>query len=214
MPIRLLYLDTSANETRVSWMEDERVLVEEIVPGSKDHGLHIHGLIDTVCERAQQPLSALQGIVVMNGPGSYTGLRISLSVAKGFCYALQIPLFLLNKLDVLAMASVSELPHGDRIILARARAEEYFYGVYNEEGRAVITPRVVNHNEWQAQKHPIFTYQLELADEFPQLNYLSTSSETLCLAAFKAFFDKKEADLMHSEPFYLKNVFINKINKL
>lgn len=214
MPIRLLYLDTSADETIVSWMEDERVLAEEIVAGSRDHGLHIHSLIDTVCERVQQPLSALQGIVVMNGPGSYTGLRISLSVAKGFCYALQIPLFLLNKLNVLAIASISEFPQGDRIILARARADEYFYGAFNEEGSATDTPRVVNFTDWQTQKHPLFTYQSELAEEYPRLKYLTISSEIRCLAAFNAFFEKKEADLMHSEPFYLKNVFINKINKL
>lgn len=214
MPTRLLYLDTSADETVVSWMEDKRVLAEEIMPGSRDHGLHIHRLIDSVCEQVQHPLSALQGIVVMNGPGSYTGLRISLSVAKGFCYALQIPLFLLNKLDVMALASMNEIPQGDRIILARARADEYFYGVFNEEGRPLITPRVVNFNDWQDPKHPIFTYQADLVDEFPQLKYLSISSEIRCLAGFNAFFDQNEADLMHAEPFYLKNVFINKINKL
>lgn len=214
MPTRLLYLDTSADETLVSWMEDERVIAEEIMPGSRDHGLHIHGLINTLCERVQQPLSALHGVVVMNGPGSYTGLRISLSVAKGFCYALHIPLFLLNKLDVMALASLVELPKGDRIILARARANEYFYGVYNEEGHATVTPRVVDMNEWQHQNHPIYTYQTDLVVEMPQLQHLTISSEMRCLASFKAFFEKKEADLRHSEPFYLKNVFINKINKL
>ena len=176
--------------------------------------MHIHGLINTLCERVQQHLSALHGVVVMNGPGSYTGLRISLSVAKGFCYALHIPLFLLNKLDVMALASLVELPKGDRIILARARANEYFYGVYNEEGHATVTPRVVDMNEWQHQNHPIYTYQTDLVVEMPQLQHLTISSEMRCLASFKAFFEKKEADLRHSEPFYLKNVFINKINKL
>ena len=41
MPIRLLYLDTSADETVVSWMEDGRIVAEQVMPGSKDHGLHI-----------------------------------------------------------------------------------------------------------------------------------------------------------------------------
>jgi tRNA threonylcarbamoyladenosine biosynthesis protein TsaB len=214
MPIRLLYLDTSADETLVSWMEDERVIAEEIVPGSRDHGLHIHRLINSVCERVQHPLSALHGVVVMNGPGSYTGLRISLSVAKGFCFALHIPLFLLNKLDVMALASLVELPKGERIILARARANEYFYGVYNEEGHAIVTPKVVDFTDWQHQNQPIYTYQADLAEEFPRLKHLTIPSKIRCKASFKAFFEKKEADLMHSEPFYLKNVFINKINKL
>ncbi len=214
MPIRLLYLDTSADETIVSWMEDGCVMAEQVMPGSRDHGLHIHSMVELVCQQVSLSLSDLQGIVVMNGPGSYTGLRIALSVAKGFCYALNAPLFLLNKLDMLAIASLSVVAEGPRSIIGRARADEYFYGLYNELGQSIEEPQVVNSDYWIKQTHPQFTFQAPLADEIPQLIGLEISAQTRCQVSFDAFLANKTADLMQSEPFYLKNVFINKINKL
>lgn len=214
MPIRLLYLDTSADETVVSWMEDGRIVAEQVMPGSRDHGLHIHSMVDIVCKEISSSLTDLHGIVVMNGPGSYTGLRIALSVAKGFCYALNVPLFLLNKLDVMAMASLAVAAEGPRAIIGRARADEYFYGLYDAQGLAIEVPQVVSSAHWQTQNTPQFTFQANLADEMPSLQYLEIAPETRCLVCFKAFSEEKQVDLMLSEPFYLKNVFINKINKL
>lgn len=214
MPVRLLYLDTSADETIVSWMEDGYVIAEQVLPGSRDHGLHIHSMVEMVCQQVSLSLSDLHGIVVMNGPGSYTGLRIALSVAKGFCFALNTPLFLLNKLDVLAIASLSDVANGPRSIIGRARADEYFYALYDELGKPIEAPQVVHLDYWIKQKHPQFTFQPTLSDEIPQLKWLEISSKTRCKVSFDAFLSKKTADLMQSEPFYLKNVFINKINKL
>lgn len=214
MPIRLLYLDTSADETLVSWMEDGSVVAEQVMLGSRDHGLHIHSMVEKVCQEVALTLSDLHGIVVMNGPGSYTGLRIALSVAKGFCYALNIPLFLLNKLDVLAVASLSIEAKGPRAIIGRARADEYFYGLYNELGETLEEPQVVHSDYWMGQTHPQFTFQATLAEEIPQLKHLDLSAKSRCKVSFDAFLANKTADLMQSEPFYLKNVFINKINKL
>jgi tRNA threonylcarbamoyladenosine biosynthesis protein TsaB len=195
-------------------MEDGCVKAEQVMPGSRDHGLHIHTLVDKVCQEVALSLSDLQGIVVLNGPGSYTGLRIALSVAKGFCYGLNVPLFLLNKLDVMAIASLSVITEGPRAVIGRARADEYFYGLYDGLGYALEAPQVVNTDYWINQTHPLFTFQASLEEEIPQLKWIGIDAGTRCKVSFDAFLANKSADLMQSEPFYLKNVFINKINKL
>ena len=211
---RLLYLDTSAQETHVLCLNRDVISAERKMPESRDHGQYIHALVEECLKESQIGFNDLDGLVVMNGPGSYTGLRIALSVAKGFCYALNKPLFLLNKLAVCAFASQQLLPDGARSVIARARADEYFFGQYDATGEALAPPRLILANELTEVEGPIFTFQTPENCAWNSAQGVTLNPETLAKRCLNAFLHDKPADLMYAEPFYLKNVYINKINKL
>ncbi|MBU3676250.1 MAG: tRNA (adenosine(37)-N6)-threonylcarbamoyltransferase complex dimerization subunit type 1 TsaB [Chitinophagaceae bacterium] len=210
----LLYLDTSAQATQVLCIHNQQVLAERSIAESRDHGQHIHQLIDAILSETKLQLSQFDAFVVMNGPGSYTGLRIALSVAKGFCYALQKPLYLLHKLHVTAKACLALNPQHAFSVIARARAGEYFHAQYNRLGQVEAAASIKTSEALNAMNSPFYTFQTlaECAWESVQTVPLNTS--TLAQCSFDAFLHEKPADLMYAEPFYLKNVYINKINKL
>jgi tRNA threonylcarbamoyladenosine biosynthesis protein TsaB len=88
----------------------------------------------------------LQAIAVSNGPGSYTGLRIGLSSAKGLCYALNIPLIAINTLDMMAAAAIQEQAHLFCPMID-ARRMEVYTAVYNRESARVVEPQAMILNE-------------------------------------------------------------------
>jgi len=86
-------------------------------------------------------LKDIDAIAVTNGPGSYTGLRVGLSSAKGLCFALNKPLILLNTLEVMALASI-EQPENSTLFcpMIDARRMEVFTALYDRNLSVVIAP--------------------------------------------------------------------------
>ncbi len=78
-------------------------------------------------------LAELKAVAVIAGPGSYTGLRVGMAAAKGFCYALNIPLITRNTLEVMAesMRSVAEKKNALICPMIDARREEVFIALYS-----------------------------------------------------------------------------------
>jgi tRNA threonylcarbamoyladenosine biosynthesis protein TsaB len=79
------------------------------------HAEKLHVFIEEICNESSIQLKDLHAIAVSKGPGSYTGLRIGVSAAKGFCYALDIPLISVGTLAVLASQAVSIAKENDLI---------------------------------------------------------------------------------------------------
>ncbi|MBI1316312.1 tRNA (adenosine(37)-N6)-threonylcarbamoyltransferase complex dimerization subunit type 1 TsaB [bacterium] len=99
---RILCLETSTRNCSVALFEDDRCLFGlEEAPLPLVHSDRLHPLIDEVLGSVHCPYAKLKAIAVGMGPGSYTGLRIGLSAAKGLCFALGIPLLPLSSLEIL-----------------------------------------------------------------------------------------------------------------
>lgn len=77
-------------------------MLKEDYNSNYSHAERLHIYIDEVLKEASIPLSNLEAIAISKGPGSYTGLRIGVSAAKGLCFALNIPLISVPTLEVLA----------------------------------------------------------------------------------------------------------------
>jgi tRNA threonylcarbamoyladenosine biosynthesis protein TsaB len=214
----LLYIDTSGPESLVMLLKDADIQSKRINTVAKDHGQLINIHLQEVLTEAQINWNQLDAVCVLNGPGSYTGLRIGLGSAKGICYAHQLPLVLLNKLELI----YSAIPKGSTQqfigILSKAREQEYFFTSYAADGQIAILPSLSTTQDIEIQQTELnmalYTTEAELQTEFETISVIQLHPEHIAKVCFNSFLEKKFEDLFLSEPFYLKNVYINKINKL
>ncbi len=98
----LLLIDTSQETATVALSKEGKVLYWEENKISKEHASWLHTAIGRLIVKAEITLAELKAVAVVAGPGSYTGLRVGMAAAKGFCYALKIPLITRNTLEVMA----------------------------------------------------------------------------------------------------------------
>jgi tRNA threonylcarbamoyladenosine biosynthesis protein TsaB len=143
---RLLLLDTSAKYCSVAISGGKEILYKtRHAPGMKaSERLHI--MVAECLEASGLTLQELDALAVSIGPGSYTGLRIGLAAAKGFCYALNVPLIAIPTLSQLAVTA--SLSHPDRIYIPMmdARRDEVYMAVYDAgiQEIAPAVPRIVD----------------------------------------------------------------------
>jgi len=128
----ILNIETATKNCSVSLAKDGKTIVlKELNNGNYSHAEKLHEFIKQVTEEAKVELTDLEAIAVSKGPGSYTGLRIGVSAAKGLCFALDIPLIAIDTLQALALSiSISE---GLIIPLLDARRMEVYSAVFNSE---------------------------------------------------------------------------------
>lgn len=212
---KILYIDTSGKYSTILLFDRLGLLAQRGSTALNMHAQTLNVHIEEILYETNTAWVDLKAIAVMNGPGSYTGLRIGLSSAKGFCYAHDIPLLLFNRFELMQSNSGDATPNGYIIL---ARENEYFFQTKNVPGKEMQPPKIVNLEE-------IVTMQKEkslnlYADEesalpfFENIKLLQTDPKGIQKLVYAGFSENHFADLMHSEPFYLKNVHINKINKL
>jgi len=95
-------------------------------------------LIQELCDEQKIKLSQLDGVAVSIGPGSFTGLRIGLSTAKGLCFALEKPLMAVSTFASIAKSVSGSHPDCPRIIVCiDAKQREYYIGVYEQNNGTV-----------------------------------------------------------------------------
>jgi tRNA threonylcarbamoyladenosine biosynthesis protein TsaB len=101
----LLALDTSTSTASVALFDGQRVLSETTWQAGREHSTRLLIEVDLAFERIGRTPTELTGLVVARGPGSFTGVRVALSVAKGMAAGLSIPVWGVSSLDVLAHAA-------------------------------------------------------------------------------------------------------------
>jgi tRNA threonylcarbamoyladenosine biosynthesis protein TsaB len=107
----LLALDTSTRTASVAIFDGQQVLSETTWLAGREHSTRLLVEVEVALERIERAAEDLTGLVVACGPGSFTGVRVALSVAKGIASGLGIPAWGINSLDVLALAAQPvELP--------------------------------------------------------------------------------------------------------
>ncbi|MEY5044524.1 MAG: hypothetical protein RJA19_1751 [Bacteroidota bacterium] len=130
----VLMLETSARTCSVALFEGGVCLAGRAVRGEDGAG-YVHAevlltLIDEVHREAGMPRNAADAVAVSAGPGSYTGLRIGLSTAKGIAHALGKPLLMLDTLEVLCCRAEGEGRRGPVLAVLDARRNEVYAAVF------------------------------------------------------------------------------------
>lgn len=125
--MKLLLINTCGSEGIVGLAQSGAVVAEQRLPG-RGASESLVPAIRTLFERFGWTLAELAGIGVVAGPGSFTGVRVGLSVAKGLCEAGAVGMVALSRLSLLAEAVAAE--HLPRVALLDAGRREYFGGLY------------------------------------------------------------------------------------
>ena len=98
-----LFIDTHDELITVSFIKDSEVFTKEVE--SESHSTHLLPLIDEMLKEKDMKLNDFNRIVAVNGPGSFTGIRIGLTVAKTISYSLNIPIYTISSLKAYLVSS-------------------------------------------------------------------------------------------------------------
>ena len=135
----ILSIDTSMAKAGIALSKDGEALSILENTQQKEHAAWLHQAVHEIMQITGHHMRELQAVAVTAGPGSYTGLRVGMAAAKGFCYALGIPLITENTLKVMALAA-KELAPSDGLLcpMIDARRMEVFTAVYEHDLRELM----------------------------------------------------------------------------
>jgi len=134
----ILAIDTSNYALGVALIEENQVLGEYITNLKKNHSVRIMPAIQTLMKDCERVPADLTKIVVAKGPGSYTGVRIGVTIAKTLAWTLNIPLVGISSLEILA-SGVSRYFDGYVSPLFDARRGQVYTGLYQTHGSEFLT---------------------------------------------------------------------------
>jgi tRNA threonylcarbamoyladenosine biosynthesis protein TsaB len=223
----ILNIDTALDAGYISLADSGRVLAYAINEAPKDHAAWIQTAIGKLIREAGRRVADLDAIGVSIGPGSYTGLRIGLSTAKGLCFALNIPLITVNTLEIMAFATVHEIKTNDPSLLTQnflicpmidARRMEVFAAVYNQELDEIYEPHSrildpLSFEELLGRQKILFLgngsikFQHICQNANAMFKNLGLNPFALSALTYKNFIGNNFATLAYAEPLYLKEFF-------
>jgi len=126
----VLGLDTATWTAAVGVVRDQVVLAEDVEPASRSHVASLPALVERVLARAGLAIGDVEGLAISIGPGSFTGLRIGLGLAKGLAFAGGVPLAAVSTLE--ALAAVAGAAPGETVCAALdARKREVYAAVFD-----------------------------------------------------------------------------------
>jgi tRNA threonylcarbamoyladenosine biosynthesis protein TsaB len=220
----LLNIDTATENASVCLSQNGDLLAFAESTEQKNHASFVQIAIEQIAVKAKITLSQIDAIAVTNGPGSYTGLRVGLSSAKGLCYALQKPLILLNTLEVIATkikASSSPLEESGFLVcpMIDARRMEVFMALYDKHLNIIIEPAALILSEEsfkdELANNVIFfggngSNKLEEILHQPNAKFIDVSYSATDMIGLseQAFAIGQFANLAYSEPYYLKEFYV------
>jgi tRNA threonylcarbamoyladenosine biosynthesis protein TsaB len=215
---RILSIDTATRVCSVALHADGNLLASQHLHIDKSHSGLLTVLVDNLLSYCQLQMSELDAIAVSEGPGSYTGLRIGLSTAKGLAYALEKPLILVNTLEAMARG-VSNFLHENALAcpMIDARRMEVYCLLADAAGTIVVAPQahIVTESSFAKElaARPVYFFG-DGAEKCKPL--LGTHSHAVFVSgivpsavpvgelAWQKYQQSDFADLAYSEPFYLK----------
>jgi len=230
----ILHIETATNICSVALSEGDRQL--SLIESSQDrsHATLLNTFIRQSLEDAGKHLKNLDGVAVSKGPGSYTGLRIGVSTAKGLSYALEIPLLASGTLENMASGSLSNdlvrslaATYGDQLLLCpmldARRMEVYagFYTMKKEIFREVSADIIAEESYREILESHHVCFFGNGADKCKAIldqsnahfiDEINPSATSMIIPVLERYKQKQFEDVAYFEPFYLKD-FIATIPK-
>ncbi len=216
----ILNIETATKNCSVSLALNGRTIaLREIAEQGYSHAEKLHVFINEIMSEVGILFSNLSAVAVSQGPGSYTGLRIGVSAAKGFCYSLNIPLISIDTLTNLA--NKVKVEKGILIPMIDARRMEVYSAVFDSNCKMIreVKSEILDENSFNDFEETI--YFIGDSNEkaktiLKKVNFVFLddlvypSAKEMSKLSFQKFKDNCFEDVAYFEPNYLKNFMITK----
>lgn len=211
----ILNIETATRNCSVSLAKNGvTIACREIAEQGYSHAENLHVFIEDVLQIASIKPNNLQAVAVSCGPGSYTGLRIGVSAAKGLCYALQIPLISVETHKILAQ-KVS-LKNGLIVPMIDARRMEVYSAVFDSDKNQIreTTAEVLSENSFDEYLQTLYFVgdsNLKAKTILTKPNFIFIddivypSANDMSSISYQKYIDNHFEDVAYFEPFYLKD---------
>lgn len=219
MATTILQIETATQVCSAAISIDGKTIALKELMASNIHAGSLTLFIEEVLAMTGLKFSDLDAIAVSKGPGSYTGLRIGVSTAKGLCFALEKPLIGVDTLQMMASGFMHDQPgyNGTICAMIDARRMEVFTAVYNARLAPIIdtSAKIINEHSFGAELdlgtvafigdgaakcRNVIIHENAL---FSEVNF--NSAANMSALAYEAYTHLKFEDVAYFEPFYLKD---------
>ncbi|MBS4765038.1 tRNA (adenosine(37)-N6)-threonylcarbamoyltransferase complex dimerization subunit type 1 TsaB [Alistipes sp. kh20] len=229
----ILCIETGTDVCSVGIAKDGELLSLRESDEGRDHARKVGVFVDELLRETGIAPEDLDAVAVGKGPGSYTGLRIGVSFAKGLCYGLQKPLVAVGSLDALAEVAREDYEAGILSVegwenaylcpMVDARRMEVYAQVFDADGRpqSEVSAEVIDTESFAAfrgQGRPFVIFgsgARKCADVLPDatLVEVTPSARGLARLAQQALDEGRTVDIAYFEPFYLKDFVVTTSRK-
>jgi tRNA threonylcarbamoyladenosine biosynthesis protein TsaB len=224
----ILQIETATASCSVALANEGKLLAVKEINARNIHAEVITLFIDELIQQANITYNDLDTIAVSCGPGSYTGLRIGVSTAKGLCFALDKPLIAIDTLEAMTagvLDSKAFEPGAEMLLcpMIDARRMEVFTAIFNRHGEKIkpTAAEIIDENSFagllETNRILFFGDGAEkcgvVLDKHPNALFLAgfvNSAAYLTQKAFEKFKDKNFEDVGYFEPYYLKDFVAGK----
>lgn len=223
----ILHIESSSTVCSIALSDNASLLAIKELDNGYTHAENLHLFIQDVLNEASITPSQLNAISVSNGPGSYTGLRIGFSAAKGLAYALQIPLITIDTLQALTVMALKKTTAKALYCpMMDARRMEVYCAVYTQELNEVLPVNAIVLNEESIntfiKNEPVYFFgdgmpkAKALLSNLPGAHFIdniTASASALIHLAHQKYEQNEFADTAYAEPNYLKEFFFTSAKK-
>ncbi len=129
-----LFIDTSSTDVSIAILKDQLILASITKSIPNQHSIYTVSFIEECLKKAKVTVDDIEKILVVNGPGSFTGLRIGVTIAKVYAYLKNIPIVVVSSLKMLALSA----HHDYCLALIDAHHDHYYFGLYDSNQHEVI----------------------------------------------------------------------------
>lgn len=223
--IKLLCIETSTEVCSVALAGDGKIVDVLEDRSGQNHAKMLTQFTDELIKRNQWTYKELDAVAVSEGPGSYTGLRIGVSVAKGICYAASLPLLAVSPLNAMASVVAKKMKEQGTASetdlfcpMIDARRMEVYTALFNLDNEQTLPTeaKVIDVNSFseELKNHRIFFFgngaekckeTLSSGNAFFLDEAIYTSAANMVDVAMLKFSKKQFVDVAYFEPFYLKD---------
>ena len=227
----ILCIETGTDICSVALSEDGSLISLRESSEDRNHAQNLAIFIEEMFGESNTDMDDLDAVAVSMGPGSYTGLRIGVSLAKGICYALKKPLIAVGSLDSMLCCALQDIEEdvlpdvsSDAVFapMIDARRMEVYTRLFGQDAKplSAVEAVVVDNNtfhDYKDREFVIFGNGAKkcmdiLSDSMDRLKYyeVSPSARGLVKSSYEKFLKNDFVDVAYFEPLYLKNFIATK----
>lgn len=219
----ILNIETATKNCSVAIAKEGKTIIcLEIAEAGYSHAEKLHVFIEQALKESGISFQDLSAVAVSQGPGSYTGLRIGVSAAKGLCYALDIPLIAVDTLK--SLASQADVTNGFIVPMLDARRMEVYSAIFSSDlnSERKTQAEIITEDSFSTIQEPIYfvgdcAQKCKAVLNKSNFTFLEDivfpSAKEMSVLSYEQYKNKATVDVAYFEPFYLKDFMITTSKK-